>query len=57
MIMTSLTRIDPLENISTNDTVGLYIKQAGKVPLLTREEEQNLTSLIDEGRKAQNQSG
>ena len=44
---------DPLENISTNDTVGLYIKQAGKVPLLTRDEEQNLTSLIDEGRKAQ----
>ncbi len=44
---------DPLENISTNDTVGLYIKQAGKVPLLTREEEQKLTSLIDEGRKAQ----
>ena len=44
---------DPLENISTNDTVGLYIKQAGKVPLLTREEEQNLTKLIDKGRKAQ----
>ena len=44
---------DPLENISTNDTVGLYIKQAGKVPLLTRVEEQNLTSLIDEGRNAQ----
>ena len=44
---------DPLENISTNDTVGLYIKQAGKVPLLTREEEQNLTKLIDQGRKAQ----
>jgi RNA polymerase primary sigma factor len=44
---------DPLENISTNDTVGLYIKQAGKVPLLTREEEQNLTKLIDIGRKAQ----
>lgn len=46
--------IDPLENISTNDTVGLYIKQAGKVPLLTRDEEQKLTSLIDEGRRAQN---
>jgi len=44
---------DPLENISTNDTVGLYIKQAGKVPLLTREEEQNLTKVIDKGRKAQ----
>jgi len=28
--------IDPLENISTNDTVGLYIKQAGKVPLDAR---------------------
>jgi len=44
---------DPLENISTNDTVGLYIKQVGKVPLLTRDEEQKLTSLIDDGRKAQ----
>ena len=44
---------DPLQNISTNDTVGLYIKQAGKVPLLTRDEEQKLTSLIDDGRKAQ----
>ncbi len=44
---------DPLKNISTNDTVGLYIKQAGKVPLLTREEEQELTKLIDKGRKAQ----
>jgi RNA polymerase primary sigma factor len=44
---------DPLENISTNDTVGLYIKQAGKVPLLTRDEEKTLTNLIDKGRKAQ----
>ena len=44
---------DPLKNISTSDTVGLYIKQAGKVPLLTREEEQNLTWIIDKGRKAQ----
>lgn len=44
---------DPLENISTSDTVGLYIKQAGKVPLLTREEEQDLTKKIEQGRKAQ----
>jgi RNA polymerase primary sigma factor len=44
---------DPLENISTSDTVGLYIKQAGKVPLLTREEEQNITRVIDKGRKVQ----
>ena len=44
---------DPLSNISTQDTVGLYIKQAGKVPLLTREEEQDLTEKIDAGRKAQ----
>ncbi len=44
---------DPLSNISTQDTVGLYIKQAGKVPLLTREEEQELTEKIDAGRKAQ----
>jgi RNA polymerase primary sigma factor len=44
---------DPLKNISTSDTVGLYIKQAGKVPLLTREEEQQLTELIEKGREAQ----
>jgi len=44
---------DPLENISTSDTVGLYIKQAGKVPLLTREEEQDLTQKIEAGREAQ----
>jgi RNA polymerase primary sigma factor len=44
---------DSLENISTSDTVGLYIKQAGKVPLLTREEEQDLTKRMEEGREAQ----
>ena len=42
-----------LTNISTKDTVGLYIKEAGKVPLLTREEEQSLTQRIDDGREAQ----
>jgi len=49
----SLEEEDPLANISTKDTVGLYIKQAGKVPLLTREEEQELTKKINAGRKAQ----
>ncbi|MDZ7845027.1 MAG: sigma-70 family RNA polymerase sigma factor [Anaerolineales bacterium] len=48
-----LDQEDPLENISTQDTVGLYIKQAGKVPLLTREEEQDLTKKIEAGREAQ----
>ena len=43
-----------LENINTKDTVGLYIKEAGKVPLLTREEEQKLTQRIEDGREAQN---
>ncbi|MFO7942738.1 MAG: sigma-70 family RNA polymerase sigma factor [Anaerolineales bacterium] len=49
----ALEEEDPLANISTKDTVGLYIKQAGKVPLLTREEEQELTKKINAGRKAQ----
>ncbi len=44
---------DTLTNISTKDSVGLYIKEAGKVPLLTREEEQDLTKRIDAGREAQ----
>ncbi|MBS1250599.1 MAG: RNA polymerase sigma factor SigA [Chloroflexi bacterium] len=44
---------DTLSNISTKDSVGLYIKEAGKVPLLTREEEQDLTERIDAGREAQ----
>jgi len=49
----ALEEEDPLANISTKDTVGLYIKQAGKVPLLTREEEQELTKKINAGREAQ----
>ncbi|MBS3750644.1 MAG: sigma-70 family RNA polymerase sigma factor, partial [Anaerolineales bacterium] len=49
----ALEEEDPLANISTKDTVGLYIKQAGKVPLLTREEEQELTKKINAGRRAQ----
>lgn len=44
---------DTLTNISTKDTVGLYIKEAGKIPLLTRTEEQELTMRIDAGRDAQ----
>ncbi|MEA2008612.1 MAG: sigma-70 family RNA polymerase sigma factor [Chloroflexota bacterium] len=46
---------ETIENINTKDTVGLYIKEAGKVPLLTREEEGSLTKRIDDGRKAQQQ--
>ncbi|MBS1250022.1 MAG: RNA polymerase sigma factor SigA [Chloroflexi bacterium] len=44
---------DTIANISTKDSVGLYIKEAGKVPLLTREEEQDLTQRINDGREAQ----
>ncbi len=40
------------EAIDANDMIGLYIYQAGRVPLLTRNEEVELAKKIDLGRKA-----
>ena len=44
--------IDDLENIDTDDTIGLYLKEASRVPLLTADEEVELAQRIERGRMA-----
>ncbi|MDD5370466.1 MAG: sigma-70 family RNA polymerase sigma factor [Anaerolineaceae bacterium] len=49
-----------LERISTDDTVGLYLKEMSRVPLLSTEEELDIAKRIEKGntaRKELNQSG
>jgi RNA polymerase primary sigma factor len=41
------------ETVAIDDTIGLYIKEAGKVPLLTAEEEVMLAKRMEAGRIAQ----
>ncbi len=41
-----------LEHISTDDTVGLYLKEMSRVPLLAVEEELSLAKRIEKGRQS-----
>ena len=43
---------DFLANVETKDTVGLYLKEAGRVPLLTPDEEIDITKRMELGLKA-----
>jgi RNA polymerase primary sigma factor len=41
---------DYLANIDTDDTIGLYLKEVSRVPLLTATEEVALAQRIERGR-------
>jgi RNA polymerase primary sigma factor len=46
------TSLDDLANIDTDDTIGLYLKEVSRVPLLNAEEEVELAQRIERGRMA-----
>lgn len=49
---TEISVDDYLANIDTDDTIGLYLKEVSRVPLLTANEEVELAQRIERGRSA-----
>jgi RNA polymerase primary sigma factor len=49
---TALLDDNYLANIDTDDTIGLYLKEVGRVPLLTAQQEVDLAQRIEQGRLA-----
>lgn len=43
---------DVLSNVDTDDSVGLYLREVGGVPLLTAQEEVDIAKRIERGRRA-----
>jgi RNA polymerase primary sigma factor len=44
--------VDDLANIDTSDTIGLYLKEVSRVPLLNADEEVSLAQRIEKGRES-----
>ncbi len=49
-----LAEVSAIDAIDSGDSVGLYLSQVGRVPLLTRDEEVELAKRIERGRRIRN---
>jgi len=49
-----LAEVSAIDAIDSGDSVGLYLSQVGRVPLLTRDEEVELSKRIERGRRIRN---
>jgi len=48
----SANEVTPLDAIRVDDSIGLYLKEIGQVPLLSREEEVSLAKRMEAGKEA-----
>ena len=49
-----IAEVSAIDAIDSGDSVGLYLSQVGRVPLLTRDEEVELAKRIERGRRVRN---